>query len=110
MKRKLKFQDDIPKYIWLGKRGVPRYAEEITYHDGTPIYLSIAPNYHSALERIFNSSKFMDSNNQDKYMFGLSHVLDDEDEDNFYLLLTDFKEWHTMLDTNISEPKNGTEQ
>lgn len=110
MNRKLKFIDDIPKYIWLGKRGIPRNSKELVYHDGSIIYISNAPNYKSALERIYNSSKQMDETNQEKYMFGLAHVLDEDDEDNFYLLLTDFKEWHTMLDTNISEPKNGTEQ
>jgi len=109
MKRKLKFIDDAPKYIWLGKRGVPRNAEEIQYHDGSIVYISDAPNYKAAVERIYNSSVQMDAANQAKYLFGLAHVMDEEDEDNFYLLLTDFNEWHTMLSTDNSEPKNGTE-
>ena len=110
MKRKLKFENDIPKYIWLGKRGIPRNAEEITYHDGTKIYLSVAPTYRSAMERIYNSSALMDEDNQAKYMFGLAHVMDEEDEDNFFLLLTDFNTWHTILDTDYSDSKSGTKE
>ncbi len=109
MKRKLKFIDDKPKYIWLGKRGIPRNAEQVEYHDGSTVYISDAPNYKAAIERIYNSSVQMDDDSRDKYVFGLAHVMDDEDEDNFYLLLTDFSEWYTMLITDISDSKDETE-
>jgi hypothetical protein len=109
MKRKLKFVHDKPKFIWLGKRGIPRNAEEVQYYDGSTIYISDAPNYKSAIERIFNSSVQMDESNAAKYLFGLAHVMDDEDEDNFYLQLTNFKEWHKMLSTSDSDQKDETE-
>lgn len=109
MKRKLKFIDDAPKYIWLGKRGKPRIAKEVQFHDGSTIYISEAPNYGAAMERIYNSSMQMDEVNAAKYLFALAHVMDEEDENNFYLLLTDFREWYKMLSTDYSETKDETE-
>lgn len=106
MKRKIKFKDDVPKFIWLGSRGFPRDSEVIDYHDNSLIRVSTAPNYRAALERIYTSSQHMSDNDSDKYVFALIQYLDDEDEDTFYLMLMDFKDWYKVIDM---DHKNETE-
>ena len=106
MKRKIKFKDDIPKFVWLGARGFPKDSDEIHYYDGSIIHVSTAPNYRSALERIYASSKHMIEDSAKKFMFALVQYLDDQDEDIFYLMLMDFKEWHKHIDMDY---KNETE-
>ncbi|SOK58318.1 hypothetical protein [Yersinia phage fHe-Yen9-04] len=107
MKRKIKFKDDIPKYVWLGNRGFPNQHTIITYHDNSIIRVSDAPNYRSALERIYTFSKQCRNNDEIlKYEFALCHYVDDEDEDTFYLLLLPFNEWYKHIDM---DHKYGTE-
>lgn len=98
MKRKIKFKDNIPKFIWLGSRGYPNDHDEIKYTDGSSIRVSTAPNYRSALERIYTSSQRLSDSDREKYIFGLLQYLDDEDEDTFYLMLMDFKDWYKVID------------
>lgn len=105
MKRKIKFKGE-PKFIWLGARGFPRNSEELEFRDGSIIRVSTAPSYRAALERIYTSSQRMDEADSEKYVFALIQYLDDEDEDTFYLLLKDFKEWHKVIDMDY---KNETE-
>lgn len=98
MKRKIKFRDGIPKFIWLGARGFPRDSDVVEYRDDTLIRVSTAPNYRAALERIYTSSQRMEEEDREKYLFALLQYLDDEDEDTFYLMLMDFKDWHKVMD------------
>ncbi|AQW88581.1 hypothetical protein pEaSNUABM50_00054 [Erwinia phage pEa_SNUABM_50] len=99
MKRKIKFKDGAPKYIWLGNRGFPNKHEVLTWHDESIIRVSDAPSYRGALERIYTFSKLTNNETETaKYEFALCHYLDDEDEDTFYLLLQPFSEWHKMID------------
>lgn len=98
MKRKIKFKDGIPKFIWLGSRGYPRDSEKMQYNDGSTIHISTAPNYKAALERIYTSSIHLNEKDSEKYFFALLQYLDDEDEDTFYLMFEDFKKWHKVID------------
>lgn len=98
MKRKIKFKDDIPKFVWLGARGFPKDSDKIQYSDGSFIHVSTAPNYRAALERIYTSSMYMEPKDAEKFMSGLVQYLDDQDEDIFYLMLMEFKEWHKHID------------
>lgn len=97
MKRKIKFKDGIPKYIWLGARGFPRDSDELEFFDGSSIRVSTAPSYRAALERIYTSSQRMEEKDREKYLFALLQYLDDEDEDTFYLMLMDFKDWYKVI-------------
>lgn len=98
MKRKIKFKNDIPKYIWLGTRGFPNKHEVLLYEDESIIRVSDT-NYRSALERIYTYSKYNLSETETaKYEFGICHYLDGEDEDTFYLLLQPFSEWYKIID------------
>lgn len=98
MKRKIKFKDGIPKYIWLGARGFPRNSESLECTDGSIIHISEAPSYRAALERIYTSSKLMQGEDQQKYFYALLQYLDMDDEDIFYLMFIDFNEWHKFID------------
>lgn len=99
MQRKLKFKDDIPVFIWLGNRGIPKTAKYIEYTNGQKIAVEeIKPeSYYYAMERIIISSKTFSHSDAEKFMYALCQYLDEDDEDNFFLLLMDFNKWHEVL-------------
>lgn len=99
MQRKLKFKDDVPVFIWLGNRGVPRNATYIDYNNSTKIAVQkLEPeSYSYAMERIIISSKTFSPSDAEKFLFALVQYLDEDDEDNFFLLLMDFNKWHEVL-------------
>lgn len=105
MKRKIKFKDE-PKFIWLGSRGYPKSSDKLEYRDGSTIHVSPAPNYRAALERIYTSSMRLSDDDREKYMFALIQLLDDEDEDTFYLMLMEFKEWYKVIDMDHKSETN----
>ena len=106
MKFKIKFKDNIPKFVWLGSRGYPRDSEVLEYSEGSTIHVSTAPSYRAALERIYTSSKMLEPENREKYFFAMIQYLDDQDEDTFYLLLREYDEWYKIIDM---DHKNETE-
>lgn len=98
MKRKLKFKDDVPVFIWLGKRGWPWSADKVQFFDDSIIHVERNVPYKMALDRIKTASKFFVKEEAEKFMYALVQYMDDEDEDNFFLMLMDFNEWHKVLE------------